>query len=484
MKNKQGILVVEDDPAMCATCSRILSRAGYRADVVADGEAALAKLGQDPTIRIVLLDLKLPKMDGTMVLEKIKQLDPDVKVVIMTGFATVKSAVQTMKLGAVDYLVKPFEKNELLAVVAQQYHLVELEGQVKRLQTELHGKYRFDNLVGRSKKMEQVFERIVAARNNKANVLILGESGTGKEVIAKAIHYAAPTGNGAFVPVNCAALPPMLIESELFGHVKGAFTGAMRESIGLFRTANGGTIFLDEVFDMPLDTQAKLLRVLQERTVRSVGGLTEVPIDVRVICATNQDTEQGLQSGSVRTDLYYRLNVITIHVPALRERREDICRLIDHFAGRFAKTYGFSLGSIEPEVLEVLNHYSWPGNVRELENLVEQWFAMGRQVTVPSQDGEPTASKTIKSLITMHDLPPEIVRTTGSDCCDTGVKPANSNSPASPTPPDPSELMSLHDVERALALKALVAAGRNKSKAANLLGISRKKLYKLLNEEG
>ncbi len=450
--NEEAILIVEDDPEMRATCVQMLARAGYQSEAVTDGEEALARLHTDSRLRVVLLDLKLPRMDGTAVLEKIKAFDSDIKVVIMTGFATVKSAVQTMKLGAADYLVKPFEKDELVAVIAQQIRIGELEKRVERLQSELRGKYSFDTIVGRSKKMEPVFEHILAARKNKATVLIVGESGTGKELIARAIHYNGPSAEGPFVPVNCAALPESLIESELFGHNKGAFTGATRDSVGLFRSAHGGTILLDEVLDMPLDTQAKLLRVLQERTVRPVGGLSEIPIDVRVIAATNREPTEALERGRLRKDLFYRLSVITIYAPPLRERREDIRPLIDHFTVRCAKTYGFRIGAVPQPVIDVLNRYSWPGNVRELENLVEQWFAMGR-----------------KEKVTLADLPKDIIAQ-----AETSV-----HEEARATHPD---IIPLREAESAMVQRALEAADQNKSKAAHLLGISRKKLYKLLDE--
>jgi DNA-binding NtrC family response regulator len=453
MNEKAAILIVEDDAVMRETCIRMLSRAGYTTEAVADGEAALATLREDSQFRIVLLDLKLPKIDGTVVLKRIRASDADVKVIIMTGFATIKSAVQTMKLGAVDYLVKPFEKDELLAVVAQQLRVGELEERVEQLQSELHGKYRFDNIIGRSKKMERVFEQVIAACHNQANVLIIGESGTGKELIARAIHYNGPSPEGSFVAVNCAALPEALIESELFGHVKGAFTGAARDSVGLFRTAQCGTIFLDEVIDMPLETQAKLLRVIQEKTVRPVGGLSEVPIDVRVVAATNRDPTEALERGRLRKDLFYRLTVIAIHVPPLRERPEDIHLIVAHFATRFAKTYGFRIGTVCQEVMDVLTGYSWPGNIRELENLVERWFAMRRNDSV-----------------TIADLPAEMV----AHSKQSAPKVAGENL---------DDVLSLRDAERALVRKALRAADDNKSKAANLLGISRKKLYKLLSNE-
>lgn len=451
--NNRSVLIVEDDPAMRDTCARMLSRAGYRVEAVADGEAGMAKLRAEPRFRVTLVDLKLPKMDGIAVLEKIREFDSNIKVVIMTGFATVKSAVRAMKLGAVEYLVKPFEKDELLAVVAQQFRVGELESKVERLQSELRGKYCFDNIVWRSEKMEAVLEQVAATCKNKANVLILGESGTGKELIAKAIHYHGLSSKGPFVAVNCAALPESLVESELFGHTKGAFTGAARDSVGLFRTAQGGTIFLDEVFDMSLDIQAKLLRVIQEHTVRPVGGVKESPIDARIIAATNQEPVAAMEIGELRKDLFYRLSVVTIRIPPLRERSEDIPPLIDHIATRLRKTYGLRIGPVSQRVLDILKRYTWPGNVRELENLVEQWFAMGRTNTV-----------------TVEDLPAEIVSETRR-LRETSVQ------------TDPAGVKPLHDVERAMVHRALEAANHNKSKAAQLLGISRKKLYKLLSDD-
>ncbi len=453
MTQEQAILIVEDDPAMRDTCTRMLSKAGYQTATVGDGESALAKIGSDSCYRVVLLDLKLPRMSGAVVLEKIKELDSEIRVIIMTGFATVKGAVQTMKLGAVDYLVKPFEKDELLAVVAQQFRIGELEDRVEQLQTELRGKYGFDNIVGRSKKMQAVFESILSARKNKANVLITGESGTGKELVARAIHYNSPLSNEPFIAINCAALPELLIESELFGHVKGAFTGAAKASEGLFRAAGGGTIFLDEIFDMPVDTQVKLLRVLQERKVRPVGGLAETPIDVRVIAATNRDSVEAMEKGQLRKELYYRLSVLTIHLPALRDRGDDILLLTDRFAAKFAETYGFTLGTLEQGVIDVLTSYSWPGHVRELENIVERWFVLERKDTVAVTDLP--AHMVAQTRLKEHRVDPAYIETV--------------------TP--------LRDSEYALAQRAMEVADHNKTKAANMLGISRKKLYKLLKEK-
>ena len=447
------VLIVEDDAAMRQMCTRTLTRAGYQAESVPDGEAAIARLRDGTSFHVALVDLRLPTLDGNAVLERIREIRPDMAVVIMTGYATVKSAVKAMKLGAADYLVKPFEKDELLTVIAQQFRVLELENQVQRLRSELRGKYSIQNIVSRSRKMEPVFEHILAARNNKANVLIIGESGTGKELVAKAVHYGGRFAGGPFVAVNCSALPETLVESELFGYTKGAFTGATSDSEGLFRSAQDGTILLDEIFEMPSHLQAKLLRIIQERTVRPVGGVSEVPIDVRVIAATNHDPAESLEKGGLRKDLYYRLSVISIRVPPLRERREDICHLVEHFMVNFAKVYGFSIGPVQLGVIEILNRYSWPGNVRELENLVEKWFALG-----------------LKNSVTVSHLPEDLVMEAGQSDDEADRD-------------DPPEIMSLHEAERALAKKTMEAVGYNKTEAASLLGISRKKLYRILGDD-
>lgn len=452
MKNKHSLLIVEDDRAMRDTCIRMLSHAGYQVEAVGDGEAALEKLQCDHGFTLALVDLKLPKMNGVTVLKKIKELEPDLKVVIMTGYATVKSAVETMKLGATDYIVKPFEKNEFLTVIARQLRVGELERKVQRLESELRGKYSFDSIVGRSRAMKVVFEQMMAAGNNKANVLIVGESGTGKELVARGIHYNGQWSDGPFVPVNCAALPETLIESELFGHTKGAFTGATQETPGLFRAADGGTIFLDEVFEVSPDIQVKLLRTIQELTVRPVGAQFEVPVGVRIVAATNRDPAHLLKRGSLRKDLFYRLSVITICVPTLRERREDISHLVEHFTARFAERYGFRIGPIDQEVMDLLGRYSWPGNVRELENLVERWFAMGHQ-----------------GPITPGQLPAELL----------GGTPASA---VSSSAVERGTGVSLQELEKEAVRRMLEAVGNNKTKAASLLGISRKKLYKILRE--
>jgi len=453
MKKACRVLIVEDDVAMSTMCANILTRAGYQAVAIMDGESALAKLREDPTFQIALVDLKLPKLDGIAVLERIRKSHPATKVIIMTGFATVSSAVKAMKLGAGDYLVKPFEKDEILKAIAQQARLRDLEMKVEQLQTELRSKYCIDSIIGRSQKMLDVLARIEASSSSLANVLLVGESGTGKELIAKAIHHCGKGSGAPFVGVNCAALPASLIESELFGHKRGAFTGARRDTVGLFRAASGGTILLDEVFEIPPEVQAKLLRVIQERTVRPVGGISEVPIDVRIIASTNQDPAGLLASGHLRRDLYYRLSVINIRVPPLRERREDISLLVNHFMKRMSQKYGVSVGPLAPEMIEVLRRYSWPGNVREFENVVEQWFALGP-----------------KESVSCDDLPEVMVaevRGSGGGMAGRGI----------------AGVKPLQVAERILALEALKAAGNNKSRAANLLGISRKKLYRLLADQ-
>jgi len=340
----------------------------------------------------------------------------------------------------------------LLAVVGRQFRVGELEQKVQRLQSALRDKHSFDSIASRSPAMRTVLQQMTAVCNNKANVLIVGESGTGKELIASGIHYNGLSAAGPFVPVNCAALPEALVESELFGHAKGAFTGATHDSPGLFRSADGGTILLDEVFEVSPDIQVKLLRTIQELKVRPVGGLVEEPVDVRILAATNRDIAESLESGALRKDLYYRLSVITIRVPPLRERREDIPLLVEHLMARHRERYGFHIGPVQPAAMDLLCRHSWPGNVREMENLVERWFAMGR-----------------KEPITVSDLPAEL---------QAGVPlPA-----PSPLAFDQESSTPLQEMERQAVRQALKAAGNNKTKAATQLGISRKKLYKILGE--
>ncbi|MFQ5649999.1 MAG: sigma-54-dependent transcriptional regulator [bacterium] len=446
--NESKILIVEDDRDMADNCHKLFKRSGYDSVVTYSGEDAMSVLSRDDTIGIVLTDLKMPGMDGIELLKKAKELKPEIEIIVMTGYGTIKNAVQAIKIGASDYITKPFNKDELLNAVNKIIETKKLRLEVSQLRSQVQTHYAFGNIVARSKKMAEVLKQASFAAQSDSSVLIVGESGTGKELVAKAIHYQSQRAKAPFVPVNCGALPKDLIESELFGHKKGAYTGATKETLGLFRSADGGTIFLDEIADMPLETQVKLLRVLQEKQIRPVGDTREIPIDVRVVSATNRNIMQALEEELLRKDLYYRLSVVVLEIPPLRERLEDIPFLVTSFVARYNKVFKREVNEVDGEVLTVLREYSWPGNVRELENLIEGLFAMGIHGKITPAD--------VRHILKRHTK--ESVMETGAD-----------------------DLVStLSNAERQAIENALKAAGGNKSKAAAILGISRTRLYKKL----
>src|SRR5579862_2210702 len=364
------LLIVEDDQAMRQMCISLFEREGFAAEgasSVAEAFERVANPRERTPVSLVLSDVKLGRdgaESGIELLRKIKLLKPELPVLLMTGYATVHDAVEAMKLGAVDYVTKPFERTELINKVAAQLKVRALESEVKVLREALDDKFGIKGLVGASPAMRAVCERIEAAGRSMATVLVTGESGTGKELVARAIHHKSARQEKPFVPVNCAALPENLIESELFGHESGSFTGATKEGIGLFRAAHNGTIFLDEVADMPKDVQAKLLRVLQDKRVRPVGSTKEIPVDVRVIAATNLNVERS-RGSALRDDVYFRLSVIRIDLPPLRERTGDLPLLIQHFLSKHAKNAGRRVRRVAPEAMDALMSYAWPGNVRE-----------------------------------------------------------------------------------------------------------------------
>ena len=449
---EEKILIVEDDVDMAEACRRIFRKAGLEADAVYGAQEGLDLLAKDPSYSIVLTDLRMPRMDGTELLQRIKKDYPQIDVIMMTAYGTIQNAIQAMKIGATDYITKPFDKQELLKAVDQILEARRLKGEIHRLRGELQQAFSFPNLIGRGPAMQRVFSLIQAATRNDSPVLVLGESGTGKEVVARAIHYSGPRSAKPFVPVNCSAIPQGLIESELFGHRRGAFTGASSTTLGLIRSADGGTLFLDEFAEMPNDTQAKLLRVIQDRMVRPVGDVGELRVDVRIVAATNRNVDEALADGSLRQDLYYRLAVIRIEIPPLRARPDDIPFLVQHFIEKFGRIFSNRLVGVDPRALEALQRYRWPGNVRQLENLIESLFAMG-----------------IEGRIKLEDLP-EAIRSeeeaaVGADEGE-GV----------PAP--------LSEAERAAVEKALRACDGNKSRAAAMLRISRTRLYRKIREYG
>ncbi|GAB4341184.1 MAG: sigma-54 dependent transcriptional regulator [Calditrichia bacterium] len=365
------ILVIDDEPAQRQILADILQDAGYLTETAAGGEEGIRKIFRG-SFDIVLTDLKMPDRDGLEVLKEAVAFNPDLQVVLMTAFGSIPGAVQAIKNGAFDYLTKPFDKENLLNVMAKAAEKVRLVAENRRLKKLLGEQFQYRNIIGGSPAMRKLFEMIEKIKNVDATVLITGESGTGKELVARAIHYSGGRKEGPFVAVNCGAIPENLMESELFGHCKGAFTHALRDYPGRFEQAQNGTLFLDEIGVMPPALQVKLLRVLQERVVQRVGGSKNIPLDIRIIAATNESLPELVEQGRFRLDLYHRLNVLHLHLPPLRERKEDIPRLIHHFLQKFNNRYQKNIRGISPEALHMLENYTFPGNVRELENIMEK----------------------------------------------------------------------------------------------------------------
>ncbi|MDR4505998.1 MAG: sigma-54 dependent transcriptional regulator [Candidatus Scalindua sp.] len=370
MKAKKKILVVDDDVALSDMCKELLNNRGYDVEAVYSGEDALKKVKED-NYSIVITDLMMPGIDGIELMKNIKLLNDRIDVIVMTSYATVSNAVKAMKLGASDYITKPFKRDELTLIIDKIFQMQSLEKEVHRLRSELDTQYKFGNIIGKSAKMRKVYALINSISDTEANVLIQGETGTGKELVAKAIHYNSMRKDGPFVKVDCASLTETLLESELFGHEKGAFTGATKDRVGRFRMADKGTIFLDEVSNIPFQTQAKLLRTLQDYEFEAVGSDKTSKVDVRIIAASNCDLESCIQKGTFRNDLFYRLKVVTLNLPPLRERLDDISLLSDHFIVKYCKKNNRDIKGMSRSALQKLMSYHWPGNVRELENLIE-----------------------------------------------------------------------------------------------------------------
>jgi two-component system response regulator HydG len=369
------VLVVDDDEAVRKACCKIASGMGF-AVVGADSATTARAILKHQRIDLLLLDLKLPGGGGLPLLEQVKTLHPDTAVIVMTAFATVSSAVEAMRIGAGDYLTKPFALEELARVLERAAHLHTIDVQSRQLRERLRTQQGMGGLVGHSPEMEKLYRILSKVAYSTHPVLILGESGTGKELVARSIHFNGPNATKPFVPVDCGSLVPTLIESELFGHVKGAFTGADRAKEGLLASADGGTVFLDEIGELPLDLQAKLLRALQEKEVRPVGSTASKPISARVLAATNRDLAAMVEQGRFRKDLYFRLNVVNLRIPPLRDRRDDIATLATHFLAQRQKEEGGVERSFSDETLRVMSEYDWPGNVRELENAIERACAL------------------------------------------------------------------------------------------------------------
>lgn len=440
------ILVIDDEQRMCIVLKTGLEVSGHEVATASDGITGLQKFSE-ADFDIVITDLKMPGKDGLQILREIKQKKPETEVILMTAFASAQTAVDAMKIGAYDYVIKPFELAEVKIKIKQILERKSLLSENIDLKAKLKNRYTIQNIIGQSGAMQQVFRMVEKVAPSDATVLIRGESGTGKELVANAIHQLSPRKNEPLVAVNCGALPEGLLESELFGHEKGAFTGADKQKMGRFELAGKGTIFLDEIGDISPATQVKLLRVLQAKEIVRLGGTQTIKIQARTIAATNRNMEEQLKDGSFREDLYYRINVFPIQLPPLRDRKDDIPALIEHFLTK----HGHSLDKIEKPALKHLINYNWPGNVRELENIVERSLIM-------AGDGQ----------ITQHLLPPHLF--------------VNESNTFAIEIPD--EGISLDEVEMGLIQNALAKARGNKSKAAKLLGITRRKLYSMMERLG
>ena len=371
MSSNGKILVVDDEEIMRDVLSTLLGAENYSVDFAHNGAQALEK-ARESDYSVVLLDLMMPDMDGLQVLEQFRKMESNPVTVILTAFASIEKAVKATKLGAFDFITKPFKNDEILLAVKNAAEHRRLLEENLRLKKSLRERYNFKNIIGKSAAMQQVFDLIAQVAPRRSTILVQGDSGTGKELVAKAIHASSGRADAPFVAINCGNIPSDLLESEIFGHAKGAYTGATSSKKGLFEVADGGTLFLDEVATISLETQAKLLRVIQEREFRRLGGLENIKVDVRIIAATNRDLQAAVEQGTFRDDLYYRLNVIVIKLPPLQERSEDVPLLADHFIKRYCEENEKELCVLEPSALKVLMDYHWPGNVRELENVIER----------------------------------------------------------------------------------------------------------------
>lgn len=375
MSDKARILVVDDEPVVCRNCFKILTEAGYGVETLQSSRAALERVKEE-LFDIVIVDLKMPGIDGMELLRLIKETNPEIIIIMITGYSTVESAVEAMKSGAFDYIPKPFTPDELSIRVEKALEKRSLVQENRYLRQELKEKYKFGNIIGKSKKMQEIYRTIEKVASTDSTVLIYGDSGSGKELIARAIHYNSPRKEKPFMSLDCGSLSENLLESELFGHVKGSFTGAIVTKPGLFEVANGGTFFLDEIGDISLSIQAKLLRVLQEREIKPVGATKTKKVDIRLITATNKNLQEMIKKGTFREDLFYRLNVVPIFLPPLRDREGDILLLESHFLEKFNRERKKSIKGISPEAMKLLEEYDWPGNVRELENAIERIVVM------------------------------------------------------------------------------------------------------------
>ena len=454
----QRILVVDDESSLRMSLFRALDRQGFQTITASSRKEAEVLASSELPLDLAIVDLRLPDGDGIELMQVLKQQHPGVQVIILTGHGTIETAVRATQSGAFHFLTKPFNLEEINNLVARALSHKTLQQENQALKSALHKKYRFDNIIGQSEEIRQVLEMVERVSDSDSTVMVTGESGTGKELVAKAIHYNSPRANKAFVPVNCGAIPGELLESELFGHIKGAFTGAIANRVGRFELANGGTIFLDEIGELSLPLQVKLLRVLQERKFEPVGSAKTFEANVRVIAATNVDLQKAVSKGTFREDLFYRLNVIPIAIPPLRVRRQDVALLLHHFIQHFNSSKGRKIAGISADALNALNSYPWPGNIRELENLVERLAILKGQ-----------------GIIEMQDLPEQYRN-----------QPITlSNADSLEIPDNGMDFNNAVDAfENALILQALEKTGWNRNQAALLLKLNRTTLVEKMKKKG
>ncbi|MEW5909202.1 MAG: sigma-54 dependent transcriptional regulator [Thermodesulfobacteriota bacterium] len=451
----ETILIVDDEKNYPPVLSAVLEEEGYGTLTANSGKEALEIISRSD-VDLVLTDMKMPGMDGIELLEKIKARDLDLPVIMMTAHGTVEKAVEAMQKGAYSYILKPFDNERMILYVKKANEIYRIIKENRRLKSEMESKYRFGNIIGQSKAMRDIYEMIIKVAPSSATILIEGESGTGKELVAKSIHYNSPRKDGPFVAINCSALAESLLESELFGHEKGAFTGAVAMKKGRFELAHGGTLFLDEIGDLSMNLQVKLLRVLQEKSIERVGGTRSIPVDIRLIVATNKVLKEEVRAGHFREDLFFRLNVIHIILPPLRKRREDIRVLVDHFIQKYSKERkpDAPISGVDQEVLRLFDRYDWPGNVRELENVVER-----AMILCPGD------------IIRTTDLPADFIDSTLA---------ANSFFEGIPEDAKLDETMAL--IEKKMIERALTLSDNVQSTAAKILGIGKSGLNKKIKK--
>ena len=444
------ILVVDDDDAMTSAVCDVLQLAGYCARGVQSGAAALEIVKREIP-DLLISDLRMAEMSGHQLQQELRTIALDLPVLIITAFGTVESAVESMKLGARDFVIKPFSNKDLLVAVWNALESRRLRQKVKQLRAELAHSYGLPNIIARDPKMAAVLEMVERVADSPATVLINGESGTGKDLLARALHFASGRHDAPFVPINCAAIPENLIESELFGYARGAFTDARQAKNGLFIAARGGTLFLDEVGEMPMPLQSKLLRAIEDKKIRPLGATEEIPVSVRIVAATNADLERAIENGRFRSDLYYRLSTVTLTVPPLRERPDDIPILIKQFLSRASAESGCPIPEIDPQAMTRLLRYPWPGNARELQNAIQRGIILARN-----------------NLLTINELPPKVS--------------SHSFSSARMLSEAVDKRMSLEEFERGYIRAVVDAVNGNKTEAASILRIDRKTLYRKLEE--